>query len=320
MRALVFLLLLLVLPWLVGCGKEQQLVTVQVQPYVRATFMLKKPLTGTDAVSAKQAALYKQLADDPSFAATPPQIIVLDDSVRIRTEAKDLATAEKHLAATTLAMEKTFGKGSFTAPTAEMAFHPAEQNLQRVVGDVLTARLKNMGIKSTVELADDGQLKITPRRAIGDREMKALTTSARLELWLLPKEITVDVDDNGTVTAMRNGKPIPADEALHNGYFVLDNNTLAKFQYTVASNGAPAIAFEATRQGAERLRIITAGNIDETMLVVLDGKILMAPVIKAAISGNGIIEGNFAEKEAQELANLLTAGQLPAKVTVVDMR
>ncbi|MHB0936487.1 MAG: SecDF P1 head subdomain-containing protein [Armatimonadota bacterium] len=315
MRAFPLIPFLLLLLWLAGCAEEQAPVMVQVQPFFQARYTLNKPLKGIDVVVAKQAALYQQLDADPAFKGMKPQIIVAEDSVTIRAEGKMAEGAEQQLTAATRAMVKTFSKGNFSWLSATAPFVNTE--LQRRVGEILQARLENMGIKSTVEPAGDGQVKITPRREIGDREMTALTTPGRLELRLLPKEITVNVD-NGTVTAARNDKPIPATEALHYGYFVLDNTSLERFEVAPSVNRRPAIAFEATPQGAQRLREITATNVDRMMLVVIDGQIIMAPVIKAAISGEGIIEGNFTEKEAQDFVSLFNAGLLPAKVTVVD--
>lgn len=317
MRAFSLLPFVLLL-WLAGCAEEQPPVMVQVQPFFQAKFTLKKQLIGIDVVVAKQAELYKQLDADPAFTVMKPDIIVAEDAVTFRTEEKNAAGAEKQLAAVTRAMEKVFGKGHFTAPTTAEAFHPVDLALQREVGDVLMARLANMGIKSTVEPVEGGQVKITPRREIGDREMTALTTPGRLGLWLLPKEITVNVDEDGTVTAARNGKTIPVAEALHHGFFVLDNTSLERFEYAASGNRQPAIAFSATPQGAQRLGDITAANVGRMMLIVIDGKIIMSPVIRAAISGEGVIEGDFTVKEAQDFVNLFNAGLLPAEVTVVE--
>jgi len=216
-------------------------------------------------------------------------------------------------------MEQTFGKGSFTVPTTAKAFRNGDLGLQRETADVLAARLKNMEIKATVEPAGDGRVKITPSREVGDREMTALTTPGRLELWLLPKEITVNIDDNGIVTATQYGKKkITPAQVLQAGYFVLDGTSLKMDSAVTYSQSKPAIAFSVKPEAQSRLLQITSGHIGSQMMIVIDGKIIMSPVIRAQISDAGIIQGNFTKDEAEDLANLLNAGQLPAEVTVVD--
>lgn len=56
------------------------------------------------------------------------------------------------------------------------------------------------------------------------------------------------------------------------------------------------------------------------MAIVLDGKCQMAPVIKSAIPGEGIIEGNFTTQEAGDLRLLLNAGALPVPLEIAENR
>ena len=55
--------------------------------------------------------------------------------------------------------------------------------------------------------------------------------------------------------------------------------------------------------------------------IVLDGKVISAPRILGPITGgSGQITGNFTVEQADNLAVLLRAGALPAKLTVVEER
>jgi preprotein translocase subunit SecD len=56
------------------------------------------------------------------------------------------------------------------------------------------------------------------------------------------------------------------------------------------------------------------------MAIVLDSKCQMAPVIKSAIPGQGIIEGNFSTQEAGDLRLLLNAGALPVPLEIAENR
>ena len=73
--------------------------------------------------------------------------------------------------------------------------------------------------------------------------------------------------------------------------------------------------------GARRFADITAANVGKRFAVVLDDKIITAPVIQTPITGGrGQISGNFNAQSASDLAVLLRAGALPAPLTVIEER
>ncbi|SEM09470.1 protein translocase subunit secF /protein translocase subunit secD [Roseovarius azorensis] len=85
--------------------------------------------------------------------------------------------------------------------------------------------------------------------------------------------------------------------------------------------GRPMVTFAFDRQGAVTFAEITATNIGQRFAVVLDGRVLTAPVIQSAIpGGKGQITGDFTLEEAQTLAVLLTSGALPASLDVIEER
>lgn len=86
-------------------------------------------------------------------------------------------------------------------------------------------------------------------------------------------------------------------------------------------NNSPIVSFSFDSVGARKFCNVTRDNIGKPFAVVLDNKVISAPVIRSAIcAGNGMIEGGFTIKSANELAVLLRAGALPAKLTVLEER
>lgn len=86
-------------------------------------------------------------------------------------------------------------------------------------------------------------------------------------------------------------------------------------------DGQPVVDFKFNRLGAQKFGDITQKNINRRFAVVLDNKVITAPVIRGAIlGGSGIIEGNFTVESANELATLLRAGALPAPLTIIEER
>ncbi|OZA79739.1 MAG: protein translocase subunit SecD, partial [Caulobacter sp. 39-67-4] len=88
-----------------------------------------------------------------------------------------------------------------------------------------------------------------------------------------------------------------------------------------SQSGNPVVSFNFNGQGARKFGDATARNIGKKFAIVLDGKIISAPVINGAITGgSGIITGNFTPESAAELALLLRSGALPAPLNVEEQR
>lgn len=85
--------------------------------------------------------------------------------------------------------------------------------------------------------------------------------------------------------------------------------------------GQPVINFRLDNAGARQFGEITRANVGKPFAIVLDGKVLSAPVINEPIpGGSGQISGSFTLAEATDLAALLRAGALPARLTVIEER
>ena len=81
------------------------------------------------------------------------------------------------------------------------------------------------------------------------------------------------------------------------------------------------VSFTLDRVGAKRFGKATSSNIGRQLAIVLDGKIISAPVIRDTIaSGNGQISGGFTFQSATDLALLLRSGALPAPLNIIEER
>lgn len=73
--------------------------------------------------------------------------------------------------------------------------------------------------------------------------------------------------------------------------------------------------------GTRRFAEITRANVGRPFAIVLDDRVITAPVIREPIlGGRGQISGNFNARSANDLAVLLRAGALPAPLTVIEER
>jgi len=83
----------------------------------------------------------------------------------------------------------------------------------------------------------------------------------------------------------------------------------------------PVVNFSFNITCAKLFGEMTSRNIGTPFAVVLDNEIITAPNIRSAITGgSGFIEGGFTLESARELALLLNAGALPAKLIIVEER
>ena len=86
-------------------------------------------------------------------------------------------------------------------------------------------------------------------------------------------------------------------------------------------NNQPVVNFRLNTSGARKFAVITAENVNRPFAIVLDDEVVSAPVIREPIPGGvSQISGSFTLETANDLAVLLRAGALPAKLTVVEER
>ncbi len=101
----------------------------------------------------------------------------------------------------------------------------------------------------------------------------------------------------------------------------VSGESLKDSQADFDQNNMPVVStvFDAT--GARRFAKLTTEHVGERFAIVLDGKVLSAPVIREPIpGGRGQISGGFTLQGAKDLAVLLRSGALPAPLSVIEER
>jgi len=83
--------------------------------------------------------------------------------------------------------------------------------------------------------------------------------------------------------------------------------------------GEVKVDFSMTPAGAKTWQKITGDNIDRCIAVILDGYVRSYPRVQGEIpGGNTEITGDFTIEEADDLANILKSGQMPAPATIIS--
>lgn len=138
---------------------------------------------------------------------------------------------------------------------------------------------------------------------------------------ILPKEFkgywTVKPSDgkNGKfITYVAIKKQARAEGAPLDGSVITD----ARKQREQFSNGWE-ITMAMNAEGAQSWKRLTGANIGKAVAIVLDEYVYSFPNVNQEISGgNSSITGNFTQTEAEDLANVLKVGKLPAPARIIE--
>jgi preprotein translocase subunit SecD len=80
------------------------------------------------------------------------------------------------------------------------------------------------------------------------------------------------------------------------------------------------VNFTLSAEAARRFGPFTEQNLHRQMAIVLEHRVYSAPVINGRIDDSGVIEGNFSQETAHDLALVLRAGALPASIKYLEER
>jgi len=111
-------------------------------------------------------------------------------------------------------------------------------------------------------------------------------------------------------------------------YYILDRAPIVSGQDLRGATPEPSsqypgqyqVAFHLSTAAAARFGPFTESHVGRRMAIVLDHKVYTAPVINSRIEDSGVIEGNFTQETAQDLALVLRAGALPASIKYLEER
>ncbi|MEW6655352.1 MAG: protein translocase subunit SecD [Aquificota bacterium] len=221
-------------------------------------------------------------------------------------------------------LEKDFPRFEIVRQKGEVILRLKESEIEQLKNGVLTQtievlrkRIDELGVVQPVitRIGSDrilvelpGVLDIKKAKSIVGRtallELKLVVDSGPKEA--LQEKLTRDYellpDQKGVEWFLVEKVPVITGADLKTAYVTTDEF------------GMPAVGFELTDKGSQAFSEATEKNIGRRLAIVLDKRVISAPVIRSKISDRGQISGNFTPEEAKELAIVLRAGALPTKV------
>ena len=161
-----------------------------------------------------------------------------------------------------------------------------------------------------------------PGEANPERLKSIIGQTAKLTFQMVDDTVSVQEAQAGAVPPGSELLPMernPNNVELVRKRSVVDGEMLTSATSEFDENNQPAVGFRFNAQGARRFGQATTDNIGKRFAIVLDRKVISAPVIQTAITGgSGRITNMGTVQDANDLALLLNAGALPVKLNPVS--
>src|SRR5208337_3089496 len=199
------------------------------------------------------------------------------------------------------------------AAVADKTRHAVTQSIE-----VLNRRVNAMGTKETVIQQQGANRVLIEVPGLQDttklKEIIGQTAKLDFQLVAEPGDPPNEVE---TLPMQKGGGTLTVQKRI-----MVDGADLVDAQQSFdQQTGEPDVTFRFNLRGGQKFGQVTSENVGRPFAIVLDGKVISAPVIRSPITGGtGQITGNFTLDEASGLAILLRAGALPAKLTIVEER
>jgi len=156
-----------------------------------------------------------------------------------------------------------------------------------------------------------------------------LTDTARMNVLLRSDEVRSVLPSN--MALLYTNKPVDANgqqflrivavKKDRNGVVAapISGEVVSDARQDFDQGGRPEVSMSMTPTGSRKWAKMTGANIGKQVAVVLDDVVYSDPVVQSEITGgNTSISGNFSIDEAQDLAQVLKAGKLPAPTRIVE--
>jgi len=235
-------------------------------------------------------------------------------------------------------------------PTQQMS--PTDRkSTQSLVSNILIRRLKIAGAHgSTVEIKDETELVVKLGSNVNAERLHVrslLTARGQLEVRVafddrFINQISSVLESQGMTLSQFSdqlkqkslnpslAKLLPKDSLLipiDNGHFAIVENrapltgSMIEDVRITQDYGGEGILIKYGPEGRKRLEEMTRSNIGKSLAFILDGTVLIMPVIRAPISdGLAMLEGKFTSDDLRYLTAILNAGEMPVQPRIVSSR
>ncbi len=279
-------------------------------PGIKDAQRVRKLLQGTAALE------FYETFDNGDFF---PYLQSINEKARTILEAEETLNAGD--STTVVAVEETVTETADSTDNSLISQVATQDSLSNLLADE-TAFKKANPLFSILSPNVDRNGQIIPNNSlVGYAQVK--DTAAVNELLnkpqiksLLPRNSRLlwEMKPTGEIIALHAIKITTRD-----GKAPLDGGAVEDARQEYEQNsGRPVVSMNMNAEGAKIWARLTKDNTGHCIAIVLDGYVCSSPVVNGEIKGGSSqITGQFDVKEAQDLANILKSGKLPAPARII---
>ena len=184
---------------------------------------------------------------------------------------------------------------------------PSKTDTGRAI-DILSARLRALNVGTFFAAAGEAITFTVPASANGAGVRAVLSTTGQVAFVPLPKADYGTVEGPGRLEALA-GHPLPSQAAP-----LFGSDQIADARATVDASGGPALSIQLASEGARLLAAYSAAHVGEFCALLLDGRVIAAPLIQAAITDGALnvtLPADSLQVPLDALAAIMASGPLP---------
>lgn len=187
------------------------------------------------------------------------------------------------------------------------------------IRDIIERRVNSFGVAEpqiTVSGLDKISIELPGIKNIQEA-IDQIGQTPTLEFKLENKAVKTEAQPDGTVKVVGGEEPwLPV--GLSGKQL---QKAVADIDQSQGLGGEVVVRLTFNDEGKKLFGEITSKNIDSRLAIFLDGELISAPVIRAAITdGVAIISGDFNSQTAKDLARRLNSGALPVPIKLVSQQ
>src|SRR6185369_10094175 len=215
--------------------------------------------------------------------------------------------------------------GQVSAAFAEDKVKEITQNAIQQSIEIVRRRVDETGTREpTIQRQGTDQILVQlPGLQDPERIKSLLGKTAKMTFRLVDQTVSPEdpnIPSTSEILPLATPRPGEAPSYVVQKRVMVSGENLTDAQATY-QDAQPGVSFKFDSIGARRFCDATKNNFGKPFAIVLDNKVISAPVIRDAICGGaGVISGNFTIQSAQDLALLLRAGALPAPLKIIEER
>ena len=192
--------------------------------------------------------------------------------------------------------------------------------------EIVRRRIDALGTKEPSIQSQGGKYILVQLPGVDNPERikELIGQTAKMSFHLVNESVTMEQLQNGRAPSGTELLPymdMPGQVLPVYSRVEVSGDSLKDSQADFDQNNMPVVSTVFDASGARRFAKLTTEHVNERFAIVLDGKVLSAPVIREPIpGGRGQISGGFSLQGAKDLAVLLRSGALPAPLQVIEER